>query len=53
MTSKIFEDFFGKINIKMKNENRNVLILIDNAPSHPNLQFSTLKFLFLPLTAQV
>lgn len=56
MTSAIFNDWLSSVNKKMKLENRHVLIIVDNAPSHtkvknlPNVQ---VKFLPPNLTSAV
>ena len=34
MTGFIFSDWLEKFNSKMKARNRNVLLLLDNAPAH-------------------
>ena len=46
--NEILQEFLIAFNKKMKRENRNVLLLMDNAPSHiipPNLTNVTCKFL--------
>ena len=48
MTSEIFETEMRRFNEKMKREDRNVLLFIDNATCHPRLTFSNVKFVFLP-----
>lgn len=51
MTSVVMEDMLSNFNRRMSREGRNVLLLIDNAPSHsPTLRekFSNIKIVFLP-----
>ncbi|XP_071508679.1 tigger transposable element-derived protein 4-like [Diadema antillarum] len=48
MTSNLFELFMTKLNEKMKRQRRKILMLLDNAPSHPHLQLSHIKLVFLP-----
>ena len=48
MTSGIFEEWLQGFNRKMKLEGRNVLLLVDNAPPHPNLRVSNVKVKFFP-----
>ena len=37
ITAQLFEDWLRKFDHKMSNEQRKVLLFIDNAPSHPDL----------------
>ena len=46
MTSTIFEDWLKKLNRKMFLQKRKILLFIDNAPSHPTLNFSNVKVVF-------
>ena len=48
MTSEIFLDWVNILNNKMKKEKRNVLLFIDNAPSHPKLTFSNVTLKIFP-----
>lgn len=49
MTSKIFEDWLLSLNRRMKMQNRNILLIIDNAASHKNTkQLSNVVVKFLP-----
>ncbi|XP_053388741.1 tigger transposable element-derived protein 6-like [Mercenaria mercenaria] len=49
MTSALFTEWVKDLNSKMKRADRNVLLLLDNAPSHPvDLNLSNVKLLFLP-----
>jgi hypothetical protein len=50
MTKIIFEDWLKKFNARLKLENRNILLLVDNATSHnTQLSFSNKTLHFLPL----
>ncbi len=49
MTAQLFEEVLTDVNRKMVKEGRNIVLLIDNAPSHPkDLHFSNIKLIFLP-----
>lgn len=48
MTGKIYEDYLKKLNAQMKAQNRKVLLFVDNAPSHPELQLSNINVQFFP-----
>jgi hypothetical protein len=48
MNGSLFESRLSKFNAKMKRQKRKVLLFIDNAPSHPDLEFSNVKLKFLP-----
>ena len=49
MNSYLFEEWLKKLNKKMKSQNRNILLFIDNAPSHhPHLTLSNVKLAFFP-----
>lgn len=48
MNSKIYEDFLKNVNRKMKMQKRKILLFVDNAPSHPNMDLSNVKVQFLP-----
>jgi hypothetical protein len=37
MTSAIFEDWITRFDKKMRQQNRHVLLFLDNAPSHPQI----------------
>lgn len=47
MNSYIFEDYLKTLNQQMKRQKRNILLFIDNALSHPNVQLSNIKLQFL------
>jgi hypothetical protein len=47
MTHTIFQDCLRKFNQRMKNEDRNVLLMLDNAPCHPKeCQLTNVKVVF-------
>ena len=51
MTSEIFEEILAQLNRRMKRQNRNIILFLDNAPCHPPLpsgHFSNIKLAFLP-----
>ena len=49
MTSPIFCDWMDKLNTRMKNEGRNIALVIDNASSHgKETQWSNVTVFFLP-----
>jgi hypothetical protein len=49
MDSRIFIAWLIKLNVRMKNKNRKILLLLDNAPVHPvDLDFSNIEILFYP-----
>lgn len=50
MSSDIFYQIMKKMNNQFKNQNRKVLILLDQSPAHPKLLscFENITFLFLP-----
>ncbi|GFR60191.1 tigger transposable element-derived protein 6 [Elysia marginata] len=48
MTTKIFTYWLMGFNEKMKQQNRHVLLFLDNAPAHPTKQFSNVKLQFFP-----
>ena len=48
MTSKIFVDWVERTNQKFRFENRNVLMFVDNCSSHPDVEASNLRMVFLP-----
>lgn len=48
MTMKIFERWLEKFNAHVKGQNREVLLIVDNAPGHAVRRMSNVKLLFLP-----
>ena len=48
MTSEIFVEFLNKLNNKMKLQDRNILLFLDNCPSHPAISLSSIKLVFYP-----
>jgi len=48
MTSTIFDDWLRSFDKKMRSQKRNVLLFVDNAPSHPRATVKNAKLVFLP-----
>ena len=48
MTTGVFTAWITDLNQKMKKRNRNILMLLDNAPTHKKIQLSNIELLFLP-----
>jgi hypothetical protein len=48
MTRMIFLEYLQKFNAKMQIENRKAIILLNNAPCHPEMELSNVKLIFLP-----
>lgn len=48
MTSTIFEEVLTSFNRRMKLQNRNVLLFLDNATCHPKIELSNVKLVFMP-----
>ena len=48
MNSGVFEDYLKQMNRTMKRQGRHILLFIDNVPSHPHLEYSNIKLVFLP-----
>ncbi|XP_062511839.1 tigger transposable element-derived protein 6-like [Corticium candelabrum] len=48
MTSQLFENWLNKVNIKMKSEERSILLFVDNCTAHPDVVRSNVKLVFLP-----
>jgi hypothetical protein len=48
MNSSIYEDYLKKLNRQMRLQKRNILLFVDNAPSHPEVQLSNVAVKFLP-----
>ena len=49
MNSSLFMDFVSKLNADMLRQDRKILLLLDNAPSHPaDVELSNVKLCFLP-----
>jgi len=55
MTSKIYNHWLSKLNQRMIEENRKILLIVDNAPSHPHYSKSNIKveFLYPNLTSAI
>ena len=53
MQASVWYNYLEKVNKMMKQQNRNILLLADNAPTHiinENLPLSKIKLHFLPRT---
>ena len=48
MTSKLYSEYFEGFNKSMKSQNRVVTVIVDNAPCHPHIELSNVRFIFLP-----
>lgn len=48
MDTKIMTEFLEKLNRKMKKAARKVVLFLDNASCHPDLQLSNVKLVFFP-----
>ena len=42
------EEYLKNLNNLMLASNRNILLLLDNAPVHPSIELSNVKLVFLP-----
>ena len=48
MTYTFFVEYLYSLNNRMRIQNRNILLLMDNCPSLPDIQLSNVKIAFLP-----
>ena len=48
MASGVFETWFKKLNRKMAVEKRKILLFLDNASSHPTVEYSNVKLQSFP-----
>ena len=48
MTSGVFETRLKKLNRKMAFEKRKIFLFLDNASSHPTVEYSNVKLQFFP-----
>ena len=51
MNSALFQWWLETFNRKMRRQSRNVLLFVDNAPSHPTVELSDVKLAFFPPNA--
>ena len=51
MTEKIFSEFLEKLDKRMKKENRNIALVMDNCSSHKPIPLTNIKLVFLPPNA--
>lgn len=49
MTASLMEEWLIQLNEKMVIQKRNILLFMDNATSHPNLNLTNIQLRFLPL----
>ena len=47
-TTEFYLEFLRKLNNKMAVQRWNVLLFLDNCPSHPAVEMSNVKLVFLP-----
>ncbi|KRY36187.1 NADH dehydrogenase [ubiquinone] 1 beta subcomplex subunit 10, partial [Trichinella spiralis] len=48
MSAEIFVEWLKAVNATMRQQHRKILLLLDNAPSHLNVELSNVKLEFLP-----
>ena len=49
MDSTLFEEWVREIDVKLQKENRKIVLVIDNCPTHPTIaDLSNVKLIFLP-----
>jgi len=48
MNSHLYEEWLSGVNKQMRCQKRNILIFVDNAPSHPHVTLSNVMVVFLP-----
>jgi len=48
MTSGLFKEWMQLFNKKMQRQQRNVIVFLDNATCHPDLELSNVEFVFFP-----
>jgi hypothetical protein len=48
MTGNIFENWLKQLNKNLAKKERKILLLLDNCTSHPKLELSHIKLLFIP-----
>ena len=48
MTSFLMEEWLNHLNRLMKRQKRKILLFLDNAPSHPKMNFDSVKVAFFP-----
>lgn len=48
MTAAFMEDWLVQLNARMRQQNRNILLFMDNATSHPKMELSNIKLVFFP-----
>ncbi|XP_052275560.1 tigger transposable element-derived protein 4-like [Dreissena polymorpha] len=48
MTNSLMEDWLRTLDREMGSQNRKILLLLDNAPIHPNIELTNVKLQFFP-----
>lgn len=48
MNTSIFNNYMSDLNNYFKKKNKNILMFLDNASCHVNIQYSNIKLMFLP-----
>lgn len=48
MTGSLMEEWLKALNVKMRRDNRKILLFLDNAACHPHLNLSNIKLCFFP-----
>lgn len=48
MTGRIFTDYFTKLDDEMRQQNRKILVFLDNAACHPDMELQNIKMIFFP-----
>lgn len=48
MDTKLFTEWLNSVNKRMKKRRRNILLFLDNAPSHPTIKLSNVMVHFFP-----
>jgi hypothetical protein len=48
MTSVLWKEWLERLNSKMKNQKRHILMFVDNCSAHPNVSLTNIKLMFLP-----
>jgi hypothetical protein len=49
MTAPTMEEWLNMFNARMKKENRNAILFIDNATCHPKVTLSNVKITWIPV----
>ncbi|XP_033739339.1 tigger transposable element-derived protein 4-like [Pecten maximus] len=49
MTGQLFTEWVSELDRRMRLSRRNILLFLDNAPSHPNVKLTNVKLAFFPV----